>query len=127
MKIQKVTKIALAATIAASAGAFALPNAADAAVWNSVSDYTNGHGVIWESYVRSHTSTSDIKFDMNDSASDFRAGEVLLKYDSNGHVFADKTVGLGPVTLVSNWGATRFHFGFDSSPASGTVKGSLYY
>lgn len=127
MEVKTKARIGLAAALAALGGTLIFPQAAAAAQWNSVSMYYAPSGFVWENYTRSHTGTSDIKFDMNDSASDFRSGDVALKYDSNGRVFAQKSVGLSSVTLVSNWGATRFHFGFRGAPATGTVKGSLYY
>ncbi|WP_343448806.1 hypothetical protein [Micromonospora oryzae] len=119
----------VAMVVAMTGGILVAPSPAAAAQWNSVSMYyyRTSNGTVWEDYVRSHTSTSDIKFDMADGYSDFSAGTVSLKYESNSHIFGSANVGLSSKTIVSNWGSTRFYFGFNGYPASGTVVGSLYY
>ncbi|MET8093744.1 hypothetical protein [Micromonospora sp. NPDC005220] len=127
MGIKLAARASVALAVALFGGALVAPNSASAAQWNSVNFGVYSSGIVWENYVRSHTSTSDIKFDMADGYSSFKSGTAALKYESNGKVFAQKSVGLTSVTLVSNWGATRFRFGFGAYPASGTVVGSLYY
>ncbi|MFI6820751.1 hypothetical protein ACIBJE_07325 [Micromonospora sp. NPDC050187] len=129
MRRSNVLRAGVATVVALAGGALVAPAPAAAAQWNSVSMpyYRSTNGTVWEDYVRSHTSTSDIRFDMADGYSDFIAGTVQLKYESNGVVFGSKNVGLSATTIVSNWGATRFHFGFNGFPGSGTVVGSLYY
>ncbi|MEU1680994.1 hypothetical protein ABZ422_18130 [Micromonospora zamorensis] len=127
MGIKLAARTSAVLAVALLGGALVAPSSASAAQWNNVTLGVFVNGTVWENYVRSHTSTSDIKFDMNDGSSSFRSGTASLKYESNGKVFATKSVGLSSVTMVSNWGATRFRFGFNAYPGSGTLVGSLYY
>jgi hypothetical protein len=126
-------KIAVRAAVVAAAllgGAIAVPGSASAAQWNSFKQWANPSDDVihWEDYTRSHTSTGDIKFDGLDGQT-LGSAWMYLKYDSNGNQFAAKKVGAGSTTLVSNWGATRFHVGVrsDGLAVQGYVQGSLYY
>jgi len=124
----RALRIALVVGLAITGGAVVGAGAASASKANRVEMiYSGSTGMYWENYVRSHTDKSDIVFDMNESESDFKGGDVALKYESNEKVFASSTVGNGPVLLAKNWGPTRFRFGFHGGIATGKMVATLTY